>query len=555
MKTFRVFAAGLAFKASGSAAMSPGRISIPSKFLASRYDTFLQSEDALYPRASSKTLVQSIKDEVCIDIVKFHSLKRLKYNQNGWYSTEICVGTPHQCMVVQVDPGSSDLWLNTPGVCENHGCDLYGLFNKKASKSAHPVFNEVSVSSGRPIPQQFENFYEDGFDVKGVFVTDTISFGGQAGADVQFGLAYEGKRPFGILGLGYEETQAAVIYGFGKSYPNILSIFTKNKSINLKAFSIGFNDAASGLLVFGGIDTAKIEGKLATFSVDPSKRYFVYANQIRFSTSSSNPKSFSGKVRLDFGHTLTFLPTDFVNTIWKATNAVIAHGLPYVDCHLPSMFLDLTFSSAKIRIPLSDLLFDNTSPPSGVPPCLLPFLPVASSGRIKDVLILGNALLRKLYIVYDQTNSKISIAKAKITHDSNIVSLSAGGVEAYYTSIAGVGTLDGEPATSVGEPVVGAGPSGNPASSFVTTDATLPAGGTPTAGTVLTDNIFYASQTQQRSSSTSASSTEAIKTGGFITPNVVSFNPPSPNDRLASLSDGTETGGFSDGSLPDSLNR
>ena len=325
-------------------------------------------------------------------------------------------------MTVQVDTGSSDLWLNSQaaaGVCVRYPSDCadFGVFNKKTS------------SSIRLLKEKFHARYEDQKGADGEFVTDAISIGGKPLPDVQFGLASNSLSYWGIFGLGNPEDQSGMPLAGIKSYPTIPQILFDRRLIKVKAFSLWLGGASqsSGSLLFGGVDTAKLQGKFVTLPIRVKNKYVVFANEISFS-STAGSKSTSGNIRLDSGYTLNFLPRDLVNVIYRATKAVIAaDGSPYIECKQSSLSLDFTFGSMKFRIPISRLVWNRSDPPQGAPPCLLGILPI-TDGHYGGSMILGIPFLQNMYTVFDMTNNQISIAQAKSTSASNIVELGVGGV-------------------------------------------------------------------------------------------------------------------------------
>lgn len=98
-----------------------------------------------------------------------------------------------------------------------------------------------------------------------------MGIGGVSVNDIQFGIGFEGTSDEGILGIGFEGRQAGVGRG-EQPYPGLVTRMVEQDLINSRAYSIWLNDldAEEGEILFGGIDTAKFEGPLATIPL--SKR-------------------------------------------------------------------------------------------------------------------------------------------------------------------------------------------------------------------------------------------------------------------------------------------
>ena len=271
--------------------------------------------------------------------------------------------------------------------------------------------------------------------------------------------------------------------------------------------------------------------------------------------------------------------------------------VPFVDCDSSSsMTLDFNFGTTKIQVPISKFTYANANPPPNGPQCLLAILPqirLYKKGRGQPVL--GGKFLEIAYVVHDLDNHEISIAQAKSGAASAVVELGPDGVKALHlggsrdtprdkeldpeavdaeeetlapttpssdsgsTSESEVreGSGSGEPqGSNPGAPSI-IGNEGNPGEAGVKDTASLPLSPTsPDASKAETQapgsSLFYETNPSENLSASSDGTqvsdvpaskgvdTVSAAPGGFVKPSFLSFNPPSPADRGASLFDGTE---------------
>ena len=126
------------------------------------------------------------------------------------------------------------------------------------------------------------------------------------------------------------------------------------------------------------------------------------------------------------------LPEDVVNDVFNSFK-ILKHydNMAVVDCGLgqENFTLDFTFATAKISVPMSELVLP--IPPDqqanvittndDTPLCRLG---ITYAAKPTSPLILGDTFLRSAYVVYDMTNNEISIAPTNFNAvDSNIVEI------------------------------------------------------------------------------------------------------------------------------------
>jgi hypothetical protein len=83
---------------------------------------------------------------------------------------------------------------------------------------------------------------------------------------MQFGIGYSSTNPQGDLGIGYPTGESQVENEGKAVYNNIPAQMVAQGLINSNAYSLFLNDlnASTGNILFGGVDTARYNGPLAT---------------------------------------------------------------------------------------------------------------------------------------------------------------------------------------------------------------------------------------------------------------------------------------------------
>lgn len=336
---------------------------------------------------------------------------------------------------MQLDTGSSDMWVNdaTATICSapNSKCPLYGTYTPENSRTYVPVENSYFAVS-----------YQDQTGASGKLVTDTLTVSGVSIEGVKFGLAYSSGTALAVIGLGYAAGQQGTRESGAAPYPTFSEHLVNHGIVNLNAYSLYLNDLSTptGSILYGGVDTAKIEGSLVTLPITPPSNGF----EIQALWVTLNSASYDGirtpnplRVLLDCGAPFISLPLEFAQSVYNSLGAQISvEGRAYVDCALagtPKTF-DFEFGPADsptiIRIPLSSMIFPEQdkvplTTPENVPLCVL-----ALSFDDDTHITFGDAFLRSAYAVFDLSHNVISLAQAKFTAASSVVEIPAGGLAA-----------------------------------------------------------------------------------------------------------------------------
>lgn len=342
-------------------------------------------------------------------------------NEGTLYFANVTLGTPAQSLRLDIDTGSSDLWTNsaTSDLCTQDptDCATSGTYNANTSTSYEYVNSAFLIR------------YADGSTAQGDYGTDTLTIGGTSLTAQQFGIGYTSTSAQGILGVGYTTNEAA-ISTTGKTYPNVPAQMVTQGKISTTAYSLWLNDldANTGSILFGGVDTDKYTGELATLPI--IKENGVYQEFIigLSSLSAGGESIFANDpvaVLLDSGSSLSYLPDSAATAIYSVFSATYDSqgGAATIDCSMQTSTatVDFSFSGFNISVPMNELvLVDGYQ--RGKEVCILG---ISSAGSSTPVL--GDTFLRSAYVVYDLDNNEISLAQTDFNAtSSNVKEITSG---------------------------------------------------------------------------------------------------------------------------------
>ncbi|KAK4193264.1 mitochondrial elongation factor g 1-like protein [Podospora australis] len=344
----------------------------------------------------------------------------------GGYFATCRLGTPSQDLSLQLDTGSSDIWV---------------------PDSSAKVFNPSRSSTFDVVGQdEFDINYVDGSSATGDYFTDVFEIGGATLQNMTMGLGIKTDIAYGLVGVGYALNEAIVgtTQSASSVYPNLPVNMVKEKLINTVAYSLWLNDldSSSGNILFGGIDTRKYKGDLLRINIIPTSQglytsFNVPMTGLQAVSSSGTDvltsESFPIPVVLDSGTTLSYLPTDLARQVWKEVGALYSpeFQLAVIPCDMQNSQGYFSFgfagpSGPRINVSMNELVLDLTSGPA----------PVFTTGPYKGMdacefgiqnfssapYLLGDTFLRSAYVVYDLVNNQIGIAETDFNStESNIV--------------------------------------------------------------------------------------------------------------------------------------
>ena len=262
-------------------------------------------------------------------------------------------------------------------------------------------------------------------------------------------------------------------------------------------------DAATGSILFGGVDNAKYDGPLINLPIVDSygekgtDRMYVELTSLATKDNSGSKDLVSSTVYpalLDSGAGGIQAPGFLVKALMDYTGAVFdatLGGPAAVPCNLSTAEASIVFGfggkgGPQISVPLADLIDDTPAPiffNDGTSACLL-----GIRESPDNTLTLGDPFLRSAYAVFNLEKKTIALAQAKPNpQGSNIQAIKDGQVSAVSTALPSLTVA----AASTAAPLTAAGTSPpdsptlveNPGRASVTAErAAGPSGSGPSSG-------------------------------------------------------------------------
>ncbi|MCJ1356080.1 MAG: hypothetical protein MMC33_006074 [Icmadophila ericetorum] len=352
------------------------------------------------------------------------------------YVINVTIGTPGQPFTLQLDTGSSDIWIPyiDSNACqqEQQACQLYGGFDPDKSST----FIDIAQDA-------FSIQYVDGSSITGDYISDVYTIGSTKLTNMTMGLATQASRALGIMGIGFQSGESIASQDPEYVYPNVINVLQQEGYINTLAYSLWLNDLDSntGSILFGGVDTAKYHGSLLSIPIQPDAQsgtissFTVALDSVNLADGSGDSQfsqtNLGLPVILDSGTTNTYLPDDIADAILTGVGATNdpTYGT-LVPCSLASSPATFTFGfggsgGPSINVALSEFVTPlhttngASAPtyPDGTAACVF-----GLQGAGQNPNLFGDTFLRSAYVVYDLTNEQIGLAQTNFnTTDSKIV--------------------------------------------------------------------------------------------------------------------------------------
>ncbi|KAI8830374.1 aspartic peptidase domain-containing protein [Chytriomyces cf. hyalinus JEL632] len=333
------------------------------------------------------------------------------------YYAQITVGTPAQAFTVQLDTGSSAMWLGSKDCNAKGNCNDRNGFDPTASSTFR------DVSNGKPNGVKYGTGQVSGFDV-----TDTVTWGIYNIPQQQFILVnnedtiiknFNDKQSDGLIGLAWQNGNTSSKLW----YPSVINSLLASKSIMQPVFSIWLNPSTidtttsnmkknGGELVFGGISSQRFTGSVRYYKViDP---YFWAVNMGSVSvwtagSTATNVQAPTGRSALfDSGTSKIYLESSFLvknvltpiyGSLGKSVPASsqLDSGFYTIPCESRQSLPDVSFTFGTDGVQYVLTQQDYVFVMSWNKKCGLSFM----SGGSDTQWIFGDTFLRKFVSVYD----------------------------------------------------------------------------------------------------------------------------------------------------------
>lgn len=323
-----------------------------------------------------------------LDAVALHELPL--QNAISFYQTELSVGTPPQLITVQLDTGSSDLWIMSSdnSFCKEHKCPDKTTFDKRVSKT-------LKLNASAPI---FDIAYGDNTFASGVYVQDDITLRGfRHGVtdshksdlkqpedkqrsdkefltikDANFAIADRSNSSEAVWGIGMGITECITreVDAHGQPYPAYENLPMQMKTqgfIGRLAYSLWLNDLRStvGSILFGAVDHAKFNGNLQRVPIVKglaSTEELTDFSVMLHGISAFNKNNMSDiiidcsiSVLLDSGTTYSQLPSQMLDAIAQTIGAEFE---PRNEIYIVSQLRKKELNGGGLRFNLSNVVIE-----------------------------------------------------------------------------------------------------------------------------------------------------------------------------------------------------
>jgi len=343
-------------------------------------------------------------------------------------------------VALQLDTGSSDVWMFGPKACAAVECEQTGVGFYNSSKSST---YKLITANGFEI-----QYVTPGSEVKGDYFSDVFTVGDLTVKNLTMAVANNASAvETGIMGIGFASDESIVGNG-GPSYPSVIDDMVTQGVIGSHSYSLWLDDANSstGTILFGGYDTGKYIPPLTVLDLQADATtktitsFTVVWSMLALTDSTGSTliggSEFPLPAVLDSGTTLMAIPPSLFVQVAEYFGVTADRYYGYiVPCNIGGWngTLDFGFGSnngpiiqvlfSELVIPLTDeqgqpLQFNN-----GQDVCMFGVQPTPAEG----IYLLGDTFLRSAYVVYDLDAKQVAIAQAKWDSDeSNVLPIASG---------------------------------------------------------------------------------------------------------------------------------
>lgn len=309
----------------------------------------------------------------------------------------ISIGTPAQNFQVVYDTGSSNLWVAASNCSTS--CGLKPRYTASSSSTYKPNGTVMSFAYASGPVSGFES--DDVVQLGSTLVTDQV-FTEVTNAS-GLGLAYAIAPWDGICGLAFPSISATY------ATPPFFNMMNQNPNME-QVFSFYLQDvnADTGVLDFGGIDTAHYTGELKNVSLTTT----TYWETVMDSFTVGNKQMHGiARIVIDSGTSLLTGPTEVVSQIATMIGATeLLPGRYTVPCtsvsSLPTIKVQINGDVWELEG--SDYIVNDENVE-----CILGMMGLDMPAPIGPLWIMGDVFIKKVFTVFDAGNTQLRFAYAK----------------------------------------------------------------------------------------------------------------------------------------------
>ncbi|EFX01969.1 aspartic proteinase [Grosmannia clavigera kw1407] len=260
------------------------------------------------------------------------------------YTIPVSIGTPPQVLQLDLDTGSSDMWVfsSETDTSEVNGQTLY--YPSKSSTAKLEDGSSWSINYGS---------VDDPSSSSGIVYSDTVTIAGiTVNQDVE--VAQKVSSAFtndsavdGLLGLGFDTLNSV--------YPDAVPTFFDNakSSLSKPLFTADLKHEAPGTYNFGYIDSSLYTGSISYVNVDTYPGYWRFTSS-GYSIGSTTFKTTALVGIADTGTTLLYLPLSIVEAYYAKVSGAADnsnYGGYVFSCSATLPTFTFGVGSLKITIP------------------------------------------------------------------------------------------------------------------------------------------------------------------------------------------------------------
>ncbi|KAM4059200.1 eukaryotic aspartyl protease [Hirsutella rhossiliensis] len=328
------------------------------------------------------------------------------------YLAEVEIGTPPQKVKLALDTGSSDVWVQSTDT--RYRVNRHGPWPARYSPSASTTARQVDKAA-------WNILYADLSSAIGIVYRDTLRIGDLEVKDAliesaaMLSDAFEMETGFsGLMGLAKQLNNSII-----PPEPTFLSQL--KRQLKSPVFTVDLRANASSRFDFGHIDESLASDNITWLQSDPANPHWTVDLELTSWTGNHSVWLYHKfEAVVDTGTSLMFLPEMLASRYWSEVPGVqtapIAHASYRFPCaigdRLPDIMFKLPGTEHILTIPGRYLNYG----PTGQDPSMC-WGGMQSSGQLGNVTILGDSMLKALFVAFDMEKGRIGFANKKLYDD------------------------------------------------------------------------------------------------------------------------------------------